>query len=381
MKKFLWISLIISLIVNFSGIFLLNQNECGVHELISTEQKCETTTVVEKKIAVIETDLEDSKFGEKEESSEESNFEENNILKEEKREVTMEIVKKKKILKDVGEACMDHFGLQEKDFELMQSAEINIIEGNFDICATDEDVKYILDKSLEYGIKVIMPAGSGEAEWGYECDEEPYPEDQKPIWSKEKVSAFVNKWKSHEAVYAWDISNEAGSVFPNPTLQNMLTLEQLQTAYRDVKNTDNNHPIMIRMNGWYFYDYEDNFFREGNSFGKDVADIVMVNAYSNVDEYFPDFVSTVVDRSSKAIFEVNKDVEIFVALGAWEEKPLWVKPSKGNFNQEIETVKSLDNISGIAFFKYGVDKSEWYLPDIDNGAADLWEIITALSLP
>ncbi len=148
------------------------------------------------------------------------------------------------VLKDVGEAYMDHFGLTDTDFEKIKGAKVNIIEGNFDSCATDEDVKYLLDQSQKYNLKVIMPAGSGEAEWGYACDTEKFPVTQGPVWQKEKVVAWVNKWKTHPAIYAWDTSNEAGSVFPNASWNNeknsqvpdalYLTAEQLKQAYKDV---------------------------------------------------------------------------------------------------------------------------------------------------
>src|SRR3972149_1709052 len=88
------------------------------------------------------------------------------------------------ILKDVGEAYLDHFGLAETDFELIKNAGFNTIEGNFDICASDEDVLFFLDSAQKYNLKVIMPAGAGEAEWGYECDIAPLPE-QKPAWQKQ----------------------------------------------------------------------------------------------------------------------------------------------------------------------------------------------------
>ncbi len=281
-----------------------------------------------------------------------------------------------KMLKDVGEAYMDNFGLTDTDFKIISEAGIDVIESNFDICADDEDVKYFLDQSNKYDLKVVMPAGSGEAEWGYECGRENFPSTQRPEWNRERVVTWINKWKDHPAVYAWDTSNEAGSVFPNPSKENMLTEEQLKQAYRDVKVTDPNHPVLIRMNGWFFYDHDINFFREGNPFAKNVADIVMVNAYSNVDEYFNDFVTTVTERSISNIHLLDPDTSIIISLGVWKEPPIWEMPREENLEREISQLRQYEEVDGIAYFKYGAKGSEWYLPDPVTGAPNLLEIIS-----
>ena len=70
------------------------------------------------------------------------------------------------ILKDVGEAAYYHFGLTEKDFLEIKKAGLDVIEGNFDICADDADVKFFLDSAKQAGLRVILNAGAGEAEWG-----------------------------------------------------------------------------------------------------------------------------------------------------------------------------------------------------------------------
>lgn len=285
-----------------------------------------------------------------------------------------------KLIKDVGEAYLDHFGLTADDFQLLQDAKFEVIEGNFDICASEEDVSYFLDQSLAHSLKVVMPAGSGEAEWGYACDQDSYPLEQKPVWDKRAVTAWIEQWKDHPAVYAWDTSNEAGSVFPNPVPENMLSTDQLKTAYRDVKAADGSHPVIIRQNGWFYYDFEDNFFREGNPFTVQAADIVMINAYSNVLEYFPDFVSTVTNRSVQALQNLDPRVKVIVALGVWEEKPIWVKPTADKLNNDLEQLQRRDDLFGVAYFKYGAKESEWYLPDSSKGAPELWSIIAASGL-
>lgn len=295
------------------------------------------------------------------------------------------------ILKDVGEAAYPHFGLTAEDFSTIKAAGFDVIEGNFDICANNKDVTYFLDSAQAVGLKVLLTAGAGEAEWGYPCDDNFTPH-QKPVWQSEKVKQWVTKWKDHPALYAWDTSNEDGGTFPfgvggvkpDPAWETTfsLSVEQLQQAYRDVKSVDSSHRVMIRMNGWYFYDYADNFFRPGNSFGKNVADIVMVNAYSNVDEYFPDFVLTVLLRATRSIYALDPKVTFIPSLGVWNEPPLWVKPTTAHLINDYNQALKTENLVGVAFFKYGASAGgDWYLPDRVRGDTKLWQTISKLLLP
>lgn len=288
------------------------------------------------------------------------------------------------MLKDVGEPYLYRFGLGPADFRSIKEAGIDIIESNFDICASPSDVLMFLEGAKDAGLKVIMPAGAGEAEWGYPCDEV-FSNTLKPEWQKETVQTWVKKWAWHPAIYAWDISNEDGQNFPNAQLYEddwvergfSVSIAQLQQAYRDVKEADPVRPIMIRMNGWYFYDYDSNFFRAGNVFGPNVADIVMVNAYSNVDEYFSDLVTIVASRTHDSVRVINPNAEIIVAIGAWEEPPMWFEPTLGQFKNDIEQAKKTDDLLGIAVFKYGAEEGEWLMP---KDAPELWNAIKSGSL-
>jgi hypothetical protein len=264
------------------------------------------------------------------------------------------------MLKDVGEPYLEHFGLRDSDFDDIYQHGVSIIGVNFDICASDEDVQYLLDQSERVGLRVVMPAGAGEAEWGYACDAD-IPSTQEPKWDADGVRKWVRTWKDHSAVYAWDISNEAGGNFPNADEGYRVSLEALQTAYLDVKKIDPEHPILIRMNGWFFYDFDEDFFREGNPYGPGVADIVMVNAYSNVEDYYDDFVSTVTTRAAESIKELSPDIEIIVSIGVWEEKPLWYLPSMDHVQHDVRDAKNSAPIA-IAFYKYGAYDTEWWLP-------------------
>jgi len=276
-----------------------------------------------------------------------------------------------KVLKDVGEPDLEHFGLSEADFSQLRDADVNLIEGNFDICADHDDVQFFLDSSQQFNLQVVLPAGAGEAEWGYACNGSGY--NQTPVWQKEQVQAWVRRWLDHPAVFGWDTSNEAGGNFPHDeSLEYFISLEQLQQVYRDIKEIDPERPILIRMNGWYFYDNDSDFLRTGNPFGPGVADIVMVNAYSNVDEYFDDFVHVVLQRSYQSIKRQAPEAAIIAAIGVWSEPPLWQQPSIAQLQNDLSATNNIYDLIGVAFFKYGAVTSTWYLPD---DAPELWEEI------
>jgi hypothetical protein len=293
------------------------------------------------------------------------------------------------LLKDVGEPQYEHLGLIEADFARIKAQGFTAIEGTFDICANHRDVSFFMDSAHKHGLQVILNAGAGEAEWGYPCDGG-FVLGQKPRWEREKVQEWVRTWKDHPALLAWDTSNEdggtmpfgTGGVNPQPNWEKTyaLSVDQLKQAYTDVKIADPDHPIMIRMNGWYFYDNEDDFFRPGNAFVKGVADIVMVNAYANVEEYFPDFVGTVMTRARQSISLIDPNVAFLPSLGVWEEPPIWYTPSveelENDFNQAILT----DRLYGISYFKYGAYKGDdWYLPDSERGDTAIWNAIRDLN--
>jgi len=337
--------------------------DISVTEPTTGESSTESGEVTEPAEETTATD-EESTDASEETVAEESDLPEGNLM----------------FLKDVGEPYLDRFGLSPADFRKIKDAGYDIIEGNFDICASDQDVQSFLVSAHDAGLKVVLFAGAGEAEWGYPCDDDSSSK-HKPEWQKDKVQKWVKKWSAYPALYAWDISNEDGQNFPNAQEDDetwierghAVSLKQLQTAYRDVKAADPKHPILIRMNGWFFYDYDSNFFRAGNAFGPGVADIVMINAYSNVEDYFPDMVGTIASRAKKSIRAINPSAKIFISLGAWKESPMWFKPSIAHLRNDRQQVLDTGDIAGIAIFKYGASGSEWYMP---KDVPDLWQEIS-----
>lgn len=129
------------------------------------------------------------------------------------------------------------------------------------------------------------------------------------------------------------------------------------------------------MNGWFFYENKDNPFIRGNPFDTQVTDVVMVNAYSNVDEYFPDFVEETLSIAKKKLKEKDNKVKIFAALGAWSEPPLWKKPSIEHLGHDVDAIRKVGEVESYGFFKYGARGSEWYMPE---SAPEVWTFISKL---
>ncbi len=99
----------------------------------------------------------------------------------------------------------------------------------------------------------------------------------------------------------------------------------------------------------------------------------MVNAYSNVEDYFDDFVSTVTSRAELSVQAIDPTVKLIVALGAWQEKPLWYLPTSAHLAKEMDEIRHKKELLGIAYFKYGAKGSEWYMP---SDATQLFELIS-----
>lgn len=266
------------------------------------------------------------------------------------------------ILNGVGDSKLVDFGLTDQDFQQIAASGVTIIQTNFDICADDQNVMRFLNQSKNVGLSVVLPAGVGDTEWGYSCDKNTFPSTQKPEWQKSAIADWISKWKSHPALYGWATANEAGSYLPNANSKATLTLEQLKTAYSDVRSLDPDHPVIIYMNGKNFIDHEDNYFWSGNPFSDDVADIVIVTAHSNFGRYDASFVAKITSRAKSSIFTTSPNTRLVISLAAWKQDPTWALPITSNLQSEIKKVSDHQDIIGIAFFKYGAKGSGWHLP-------------------
>lgn len=252
----------------------------------------------------------------------------------------------------------------------------------------EEDVaraRAFLDRAHTADLKVVMDGGFSEAAWGYDYDEG-FSEDQLPVWQEDLVEEWVYALKDHPALFTWDISSEDGENFPNGAGSSLwpekssLTIEQLKTASATVRAVDPQHPILLRMHYW---DPSPNPFGAGNWFADGIADIVMINLYSNYAEdhktpNLPDMVREHGQRHIDEVRLVDPDATIWIAVAAFEAETgggYFLRPTASDLRRDIKAVKALSGISGIGFLEWGPNvwtAPFWYLP---RDGEDLWQAI------
>lgn len=275
--------------------------------------------------------------------------------------------------------------VSQEDFEAMRSAGIEIVTMNWGMETSVSEAKEFLDKARASGLKVVLDGGFSQTAWGFTDDDwDSLPKGKKPIWQREKVQSWVKALKDHPAVFGWDISNEAGMNLPSGNRaensewpDSAVTLRQLKQARADVLEIDPDKPILIRMAPW---DLNESPFGSDNPFASAIADIVMLNIYSNyapgyqieqpneVEESGPEYIKAIKKRDPK--------VKIWVALGAFEEPGVFQRPAANELARDIESAMKLPYIAGLGFYLWGPvylsNNETWYLPET---GADLWDVI------
>lgn len=252
----------------------------------------------------------------------------------------------------------------------------------------DEEVataRTFLDRAQAAGLKVVMDGGFSDAAWGYDYAKG-FSEDQPPVWQEATVKAWVSALKDHPAIFAWDISSEDGENFPNGAgsplwpERSSLTIRQLRKARATVRAVDPKRPILIRMHYW---DPVPNPFGPGNWFADGIAEIVMLNLYTNFAEdrrtpNLPDMILESGQRHIDDVRRVDPDANIWIALAAFEaetEGGYFLRPKVADLRRDVRAARALSGISGIGFLEWGPQqhaKPYWYLP---RDGRDLWRTI------
>ena len=221
----------------------------------------------------------------------------------------------------------------------------------------------LLDRLQQRGLKFIINFSDGAA-WGYPPGGN-YTADQPPVWQAAEVMGYIERIRHHPAVYAYDISNEAGENLPNGA-RIRITLEQMRQAAADVRFVDSTHPILVRMHYW---DEEDGDFSDKNPFGAGIADIVMLNLYSNysVDGtkvLLPNMVRDSGQKLVDKILAVDSSVRIWISLAAFRDMPYFLKPSISDIKRDAAAAAAISEVESIGFFGWGSPENGagWYIP-------------------
>jgi len=276
--------------------------------------------------------------------------------------------------------------IPQEDFGTMRAAGIDILTTQWGMEKSLEKTKAFLDKAEAVGLKVVLDGGFSNIAWGFsDGDWDNLPEGKRPVWQREKVQSWVGALRNHPAVFGWDISNEAGLNFPcgdeaeSPEWpDSAITLQQLKQARADVLEIDPDKPILIRMAPW---DLSKPPFQVDNPFDAGIADIVMLNVYSNWakdnEVQFPNIIQESAGEYIRAIKAYDPDAKIWLAMAAFKEPNLFQRPTASDLTRDIRSTLKLPYITGIAFFQWGPAKlrdtgENWYLPET---GADLWDVI------
>lgn len=239
------------------------------------------------------------------------------------------------IMKGVG------IDIPQEDFFDMKRAGIDILTTEWGMDEDVNEVKLFLDNANAAGLKVVLDGGFSHTAWGFtDEDFDNLPKGKVPTWQKDRVQDWVGTFKYHPAVFGWDICNEYGENLPSgvnaqnsPWPDTAITLSQLKQARSDVLQIDPDKPILIRTYEW---DLDEPPFGTNRPFEAGIADIVMLNFYSNYLEnnklQWPDVIEDVGAGCVEATKVKDPHVKIWVSIAAFEDAPV-SKTNRNQFNQ------------------------------------------------
>mgnify|MGYP001610870947 CR=1 FL=1 len=267
--------------------------------------------------------------------------------------------------------------VSDQELDELQALGLKVLSGEWGMSeATAAEVLSLLSRVEARGMKLVINFSDGAA-WGYREDGSDSPR-KKPVWQKRKIQRYLKKIYAHPGIYGYDISNEAGENLPNGE-RFRITLAQLQAAARDVRAIDPNRPILMRMHYW---DEEDGDFGARNPFAAGIADIVMLNLYSNYSEdrttpLLPNMLEDSGQILVDKILAVDPNVRVWLSLAAFQEMPYFVKPSITDLVRDIDAALVITGIESIGFFGWGPERYPeeppgWYLP---RDGVDLLSVI------
>jgi hypothetical protein len=273
-----------------------------------------------------------------------------------------------------------------QDFHKMKEAGINILTTEWGMEEKPEKAKAFLDKAHNAGLKVVMDAGFSYPAWGFTVDDfDKLPPDKRPVWQKSRVQEWVKEFKDHPAVFGWDMCNEYGENLPSGAFSKdtewpdtAITLEQLRQARQDILQINPDKPVMIRMNQQSF---EEPFGGIEGNFSPNIAEVVMLNLYSNYlrngSLLWPTIIEDIAQYDVDVLTGIDPDVNIWISLAAFEDIGLFQKPTPEMLLNDFEDTLQVSGINGVGFFSWGpaIDYSTgriWYLPESGD---DLWKLI------
>jgi hypothetical protein len=270
--------------------------------------------------------------------------------------------------------------VSDADLDMMRDLGIGIVEGEWGMGdATAQKTLKLLDRLNARGIKLIMNF-TEESAWGYRPGDD--PEGLKPVWQKTAVEAYVRTIMKHPALFGYDVSNEAGENLPNGDTYR-ITAAQMKEASASVRAIDTLRPILMRMHYWDRFDGD---FTDQNPFTPGIADIVMLNLYSNWSEdgvkpYLLGMISASAQELVDKVRGIDPKAKVWIALGTFKESPSFLRPTATDLARDIRAALALKGVGNISFFGWGPERypqegKGWYLPE---DGPDLIEVIRSFA--
>ena len=273
-----------------------------------------------------------------------------------------------------------------EDFVEMKNAGINILTTEWGMEEGVDKAKAFLDKADDTGLKVVLDGGFSYTAWGFTDDDwDHLPRGKRPVWQRDRVQSWVTALKDHPAVFGWDICNEYGENLPSGAAarhsewpKTATTMEQLKQVRADVLEIDPRKPILIRM---YCWDMGESLFQADKPFEAGVADIVMLNLYSNYMEdnqlQWPEMIQDGGIDYVEALKATDPHLRIWIAIAAFEDPSMFQRPTVASLARDFRETLKIPYVEGIAFFQWGPEYlwnsgETWYLPET---GADLWQVI------
>ncbi|MBP9700037.1 hypothetical protein KBD71_02025 [Candidatus Woesebacteria bacterium] len=260
----------------------------------------------------------------------------------------------------VGDASRPHFGLSREDFEYLRSLGVTAIEGDFDSCANEEDVKYFLDESASVRLGVILPAQVRTTLDVTVCPGLMDRSDTTTPTSEQIVADWVRHWKSHPAVIAWD-TTDSHTVYTSSQSAPVPTADQLETAYASLKTIDPIHPVFVPLQQQIDASVSSATLPLLSGVSHPIADIVLIKQHLSDTGNSSDL-QDLHGQVSTLQTNDNKAVKVLVGVGGERTSDGWVFPNPTSLEQELDLLRSNSMILGVGFYRYGSKESAWYLP-------------------
>ncbi len=138
---------------------------------------------------------------------------------------------------------------------------------------------------------------------------------------------------------------------------------------------DSTRPLLIRMHPW---DTSQPSFGKDNPFEKGLADIVMLNIYSNFvheGKTNPNLIDELGQFNVNEILAEDSDAKVWLSLAVFEEEPLFKRPSSNDLKNDIQISLRLDNVEGIGFYLWSQHSNSGEISSLPEIYPDLWATI------